>query len=222
MNRRARVAGALALAMTLPLPAAGQTSGVGINSHLGTLGLGVDGMVSFGEQLAVRAGINFQPWAVRADYSGVDFDLDLPSPSVMGTVNYYPGGTIFFLSGGFVYFGDDPSLDAVLADSLDLGDGTYAPEDIGNLTGTVDTRSLAPYLGIGLGNMSTGGEWAFFLDLGAAFHGTPEVGLQADGPIAGDPVFQEDLRQEEEEIRDDLSSLKVYPVFSVGFRVRMF
>ena len=66
---------------------------------------------------------------------------------------------------------------------------------------------------------SAGGGSGFFLDAGVAFHGTPEVELSATGPIASDPTFQSDLRLEESDIDDDASSVKVYLVLSLGFRL---
>jgi hypothetical protein len=59
----------------------------------------------------------------------------------------------------------------------------------------------------------------FFLDLGVAFQGSPSVTAEADGPIASQPQFQQDLQEEVDEIEDDVSPFTVYPVLAIGVAV---
>ena len=201
---------------TLPAALAGQT--VAIAPHIGTLGVGVDGAVAVSEVVSLRGGINLQPFSPEGDFDDNAFTIDLPSPSLTALVDLHPGGSAFRFSAGIVYFGSDIELDAVLDEPIDIGNGVYQPSEVGTLTGTLMTNALAPYLGIGVGNAARGGT-GFFLDAGVAFHGTPEVELSASGSIASDPTFQSNLAMEETEIEDDASSVKVYPVLSLGFRL---
>ncbi len=191
---------------------------IAVSPHVGTLGLGIDAGVALSQAVSVRAGLNFQPYAPEPDLSDVVFTLNLPSPSLSAILDVHPGGRSFRFSFGFIYFGSDLDLDAILDEPVDVGDATYAPSELGTLTGTLVTNALAPYVGLGIGNIDAGGT-GFFLDLGAAFHGTPDVQLTASGPVASDPEFRAELDKETAAIRDDVSSFKAYPVVSVGVRI---
>jgi hypothetical protein len=48
----------------------------------------------------------------------------------------------------------------------------------------------------------------------------PKVSLQAAGPLASDPIHRRALAQEEDEIEDDLSDFKLYPIVSISFFFR--
>jgi len=188
--------------------------------HGGSLGLGVDFSVAISERVSFRGGANFQPYTVESEISDADFELDLPTPSFMATVDLHPGGRAFRFSAGAVYFGSDLELDAVLDENIEIGNNEYTPAEVGTLSGTFVTNAMAPYLGIGLGNVGSGSS-GFFFDFGFAFHGTPDVELTASGPIASDPAFQADLDLEIDEIRDDASRLKAYPVLSFGAHIAL-
>ncbi len=198
-------------------PVALESQSIAVAPHVGTLGLGADVGVALSEVLGVRGGINVQPYSPEPDFSDVAFTLDLPSPSVTALLDIHPGGGAFRLSAGFVYFGTDLTLDATLDEPVEIGDSTYDPSELGTLTGSLVTNALAPYVGIGVGNASAE-TTGFFLDVGVAFHGTPDVELSASGPVASDPQFRAELDKETAEIRDDVRSFKVYPVVSLGLR----
>jgi hypothetical protein len=89
------------------------------------------------------------------------------------------------------------------------------------MTGKVDLKGMAPYIGIGWGNLiGRGRRWGFYTDLGVAFADSPDVVLRANGTMAADPTFQADLAKEARDIQDDLDDLEVYPVISVGLYFR--
>jgi len=190
--------------------------GVAVSGRIGTLGLGVDASIGLTRQLGVRAGINFQPWQPEAEFEEVDFELDLPSPSYMGLLDWYPGGGSFHLTGGAVLFSEDTEVRGRPTESVEIGDQTYTPEQIGTLSGAFVTTDLAPYLGIGFGKLGGKRGVGLALDLGVAFHGKPDVRLAASGPIAASPLFQANLREEEENIEDDAHWFRVYPVLAIG------
>lgn len=58
--------------------------------------------------------------------------------------------------------------------------------------------------------------WTFFLDLGVAYQGAADVRPAASGAVAGDPEFQRNLQQEEEDLKDDLDRFTYYPVIALG------
>ena len=212
------VTGSLALVLcALPGTTAAQTK-MAVVPHGGSLGLGVDFAVAISERVSFRGGANFQPYVVESEISDADFELDLPTPSFMATVDLHPGGSGFRFSAGALYFGSDLEMDAILDEDIEIGNGEYTPADVGTLSGTLVTNALAPYLGIGVGNVWSGSS-GFSFDFGFAFHGTPAVELTASGPIASDPAFQADLDLELAQIEDDVSKVKAYPVLSFGAHI---
>ena len=57
-------------------------------------------------------------------------------------------------------------------------------------------------------------------DLGVLDQGAPNVTLRATGSLLGDPAFEQDLRDEEAQLRDSLGNLDLLPYMTVGFVFR--
>jgi hypothetical protein len=206
---------ALGAALFLAPPVHAQ--GVGASAHAGTLGLGADVAVSVSDELSLRAGANFFPFDINFDESDVDYDLDLPSPQFLLLADFYPIGG-FHVSGGIMVSTSDFDLTAELSEPVEIGETTYTPAEIGNLTGRLATRDVSPYVGIGFGNAAAS-RIGFVFDLGVAFHGEPRVSATADGPVASLPGFQQDLDAEIAEIQEDVENIIVYPVLSLGISI---
>ncbi len=202
------------LACTWSAPVTAQS--IAFSGHAGTLGVGGDISLGLGRQLAVRAGGNVQPWEPSREYSGVEFTLDLPTPTYTAMVDWHPGGSVFRLSGGVVRFTRDTEVRARPVVPVEIGNATYPADQVGTLTGQLDTRSIAPYAGLGFGKPPGRGGLGLALDVGVAWQGAPDVSLSATGPLASDPAFQQNLDREERNIEDDAKALRFYPVLSLG------
>ncbi|MCI0433219.1 MAG: hypothetical protein L0271_06170 [Gemmatimonadetes bacterium] len=216
MNRQTSRCTAFAclLAGGLCVPVAGQ--GIAFSGHAGTLGVGGDVSIGLGRQLAVRAGANVQPWEPSREYSGVDFTLELPSPTYTGMVDWHPGGSVFRISGGAVHFGSSTEVTAVPVAPVEIGNTTYQPSQVGTLSGRLETREIAPYVGLGFGKAPGRSGVGLALDLGVAWQGEPEVTLASNGPLASDPAFMQELAREEQNIEEDAKAIRFYPVLSLG------
>jgi hypothetical protein len=197
----------------------GEAQELGVAPHLGTLGLGADLAVRVAPSLGIRVGANYFPFDISFDEDSVDYTLELPSPQFLVAVDYYPAGQ-FRLTGGLMVSASSLDLTAELVGPREIGDGTYTPEEVGSLTGTLDTRTVSLYAGIGFGD-PTARRVGFFLDAGVAFHGNPDLDVEAHGPLASDPDFQADLDAEVDERQDDVENFSVYPVLSVGLSFRL-
>ncbi|MDE2772699.1 MAG: hypothetical protein OXI46_03200 [Gemmatimonadota bacterium] len=188
--------------------------------HVGTLGLGARVTVSLGEWINFRGGMDFVPLSVQVEEEGVDFDVKFPSPSTTALLDLHPGGGDFRLSAGAVYFRAVPGIEGTPTDVVELGDSEYTPAEVGTIRGSLGTSRVAPYLGVGVGNAPEA-SFGFALDLGAAFHGTPDFSYEATGPASGDARFRSDLREEAELVNDDIPAFaSVYPVLNLGFSFR--
>jgi len=208
---------ALLVAGSFHAPARAQS--VAMTVHVGTLGLGADVALPLQPNLGVRASLNYFPFHTSWEGDSIAYRLDLPSPQVMLLVDLFPAGQ-FRLTGGVLIKWSDFDVTGRLTEPRMLGDAIYTPEEVGNLVGRVATHDLSPYLGIGFGKPGASAI-GFFFDFGVAFHGNPQVSARADGPVASDPNFQQDLALEVQSLQEDLENIIVYPVFSVGISIRL-
>ena len=200
-------------------PAHAQRPAIGVAPHVGTMGIGADVALSLHPRITVRAGGNFFPIDFDITASDVSYSFDLPSPQLMLVADVMLLGP-FRLTGGVRFLGNDLEATATLAptETVDIGASTYTGAEVGSLIGVIGANKLAPYVGIGIGNVARRG-FGFFLDLGVAFQGAPEVTLDATGPIADVVSFQTDLDQEIASFEDDIDLYQYYPVVSLGFSI---
>lgn len=184
---------------------------------ISTLGLGVEGTARILPKLNARLGVNYFPYTYDGEEDDVDYDIDLNLFSGSALLDWHPFAGVFRISAGLVLNANELDMKARPTGLVEIGDREYAPADVGTLSGDVDFRSVAPYVGIGWGNaVGKDQRWGFVCDLGVVFQGSPDAALVASGPIASDPTFQEDLAREEENLEDDLDFFKYYPVISFG------
>jgi hypothetical protein len=191
------------------------TGQVGVAAHVGSLGLGADVGFAFSPILGVRLGANVQPWAVSATVSDVALRGVPASPALTGFVDVHPGGSGFRLTGGAVFFAGSHQLDGRPAGTVQVGGITYNASLVGSVSATLETRSLAPYVGAGWGGATRSG-LGVTVDLGVALQGEPKVAVAVNGPLAFDPGFQASLDREVQAFEDDVAIFRFYPVLSVG------
>lgn len=205
--------------LLLTAPAAAQERiGLGVAPHAGTLGLGVDVAYALHPRVNVRVGGNFIPVEPEFDVSDITWKIDPPSPQFLGAVDVFLISQLR-LSGGVRIASNDLSARGVFTGSVDIGGQVYNGTDVGNLDGTIAISRVAPWVGIGWGNVARS-RIGFFFDAGLAFTGSPDVTLTADGPITTDPLlgpqFNSSLATETQEFEDDIDWVKYYPVVQIG------
>ncbi len=186
---------------------------------LGTLGAGAEltlGLIP--DALNIRLGGNYLPLKFSGKIKDVDYSFDVTWASVPLALDWHPFGNNFRITGAVLYNRNRARLDANLSENQKIGDHEYTPEEIGTLTGKVDFRNFAPYLGLGFGNAVGGPDtsWNFVFDVGVMFQGAPDVALSADGIISQDPTFRQDLAKEEKSVQDEADKFQFYPVISFG------
>lgn len=213
-----KIASLLCVAGLLAAPLSGQ--GFGISAKASTTGVGGDAAVSLLPRINLRAGVGFIPIEPTSTFSDIDYTISFPTPQILAMVDLFPLGGAFRLTGGILAKTEDTAMEGELAGEGDvlIGDRTYARSDVGTLTGAVTTNDVAPYVGLGFGNHAYPGI-GLVIDLGLAFQGLPGVQLDADGPISGDPAFQQSLERERELAEDDIDTFfRTYPVVSLGLK----
>ncbi len=191
-----------------------------ISGKAGTLGLGGELTTAISPNMNARIGINALDFDIDAELTDIEYEVGLDFASYSALIDWHVFDDSFRISGGIVSFDHKFSLDAKLDEDIDIGGGSYTPDEIGTLTGSVEFDDLAPYVGIGWGDtLGRNKRWGFYTDLGVAFGSSPDVRLSATG--AGSvPGLEDDLAREEDDIQDKLDFLKYYPVLSVGLFYR--
>ena len=209
------------------LVASTANAGTGLGVRVGTMGFGVDLDVGMTEWLSGRLGYNYLSYNRTVDDTGVHYDGTIKINSVSGTLDLHPFRGGFRISVGAV--GSGPKIETVgtpTSGSYQIGNNTYTAAQIGSLTGEIKFgNSVAPYVGIGYGNVASDKHRITFLfDLGATYGGTPAVSLSAQC-AAGLPAnvctqLQSDAAVEIQKLQNNTSSIQWYPVINIGLGIR--
>lgn len=194
---------------------------LGVALKAGSLGMGVEAATAVGEKLNVRAGLNTASLTYNGTESGNEFEFDLTLSSIAAMADWYVFDGGFRVSSGLVL--NNNGLDATAEAELgeyEIGGRIYRPEEVGVFRGEIEFSSLAPYFGIGWGNMVGWDKTlGLVVDLGFMYQGSPSVSLWTDETLpeaTAQRTLEENLRQEESELEDAIEEFAVYPVISVG------
>lgn len=195
--------------------------GLGVTGKVGTLGIGVEVTKSLVPMVNVRGGLNFINYAFDRTEGGnqYDFNLKMKSFSILADLHPIVGRGLRF-SGGIIFNSNHLDMVSVASGSYSIGNRTYTGAEVGKLTGMVDFKSTAPYFGIGWGN-ATSGRLGVSLDLGVVLQGSPQVSLVATGIVTSDPTFVQELNREIQELENDISGFKYYPVIALGLSLNL-
>ena len=192
---------------------------VGVTAKIGTLGVGADATFPLSENVNLRLNYNAASYDfIREEDAGdVLTDFDWTSYGAMLDWHAFKGSFRFTLG----VFQNDNQVDLTgdLTAPVDLGGVEYS---LSALSGAITFEDLAPYIGIGFGNaIDEEGRWHFNCDFGVLFQGEPEVDAVAVSTFSFlQPVVDDALQEEVDEIEDDLSFFTIYPVVSIGASYR--
>jgi len=211
----------LILPLLLALGAGCEDSGgLAIAGKAGTLGLGGELTTAVASDINARVGFNAADFDFDGDVSDIDYDFGLDFQSFSALVDWFVFDGPFRITGGLISMDHQVDLKAGgLPGELEgIGNGTYDWAVVGTLSGEVEVDCVAPYVGIGWGNiLDKSKRWGFYSDAGIAFTRSPDVTLSATGTPPG---LAADLARESKDIEDDLEPFKFYPVLSAGLFVR--
>lgn len=203
------------------LAQAGETGGVAVELKAGTLGPGVEVNYAISPKFTVGLGVNKFTRSFSDTTDNIDYNVDLNLQTLALLANFHPFSGTFRLTAGVMNNGNELSMTGkgTGSDTYDIGGQTYTAAQVGTLKGKVDFNAMAPYLGMGWGKSAESG-FGLTFDIGVLFQGSPNVSFSANGPIASDPTFQANLKQEEANAEDDIKGFTAYPVVSLGLNYR--
>lgn len=188
----------------------------GIGVKAGTLGLGLEASWQPLPYLELRVGANSYDYDDDGTQAGIDYDATLALESLYATANFHFPISPMRVTAGVYSNGNEFNI---LNDDLqdkNIGGIVYAGSDIGVLQSTTSFANTAPYLGIGF-DFTLLGKVGMNLDLGVLWQGEPDVSLTADGNLSSDSGFQAALELERQQLEDEVSDFKAWPVISLGF-----
>ena len=209
----------IAIALSAALPENARAQRIGIGGRVGTLGVGAEAAIGFGERVVVRGGIGVTPFEPSLTLSGIESTLELPTWYNVGVDIYVTGA--MRIGGGLLFKADDPTLTGVFTTNQDIGGTTFTPQQIGTLVAVLDSKGQAPYLLIGFGKHTAPGV-GLFVDFGVAFQGEPDFQLSAEGGTLTDDsgALRTALDQEATQFEEEAGSyLKFWPILSLGLRI---
>lgn len=213
-------------------------SRVGLYFKVSSLGYGIDVATPISDKLNVRGGFTYFGFSRDFDDDGITIDATGKLRSVSASLDWFPFSGAFHISPGVLVYngvGIDATAKVPPNRVFSLSDTDYVSNPANPVTGTLTMSfpKVAPSITFGWGNiMRRGGRhWTIPVELGVAFTRSPAVALNLTGSacavngsncraISTDPTLQRDLRDQEAQINDDLSVLKLYPMLSVGFSWR--
>jgi hypothetical protein len=217
MNKRLYVVLSVLPALFACLAGCADSERFAVAGRTGTLGLGGELTAKVATDINARVGFNTLDLDFDdQEFDDIEYDAEVDFKSFSALADWYIFDGSFHITGGVIYMDNQINLDGRATESVEIGDTTYSPADVGTLRGQADVDGLAPYVGIGWGNpFRSSRRWGFTCDLGVAFTDSPDVSLSSTGTVSN-----ADLAQERQDIEDDLDFIRIYPVFSVGLYFR--
>ncbi len=217
---RMGLAGVAVAACLAVQPAMAADGKVAIGLTGGTLGLGPEVSFRVAQKLGVRLNGGFYDYDHSDELDDIDYDATLKLNSFGAALDWYPAGGGFRLSAGARSNGNKIDLVGTPTSSVEIGDVTYTPAQVGTLSGTIKTKDLAPVLSLGYGGKIAKG-FTLSFEVGVMFQGSPKIeNLAATGSLASNGAFLAEIEEEELEIEDDAKDFKYYPIVQLGFLYR--
>lgn len=197
--------------------------GIAVGAGIGTMGWELHAATEVNSFLALRANGNIGSFTIPdlgfgSTYGGIGYDVtgDLRSFGLVADfhpLGLSPVGSGFVLSGGIYYNKNEFEFTSTTSGTFTVGNTTYTSPV---LVATTTFPTYAPYAAIGYDGTFHGVlPVSFFARAGVLFQGSPSVTMRDDSGQVG----AADLASEAQQLEDDLSNFKYYPVLSVGLTI---
>ncbi len=192
-----------------------------ISPSVGTLGLGGELTTRVTSNVNARIGVHAFSFDFDGTESDIEYNVDVDLLSFTGLLDWHVFDDSFRITGGILLNESEVDMRARPATPLTIGGTSYTAAQAGTVSGSLDFDDVVPYVGIGWGNPFRSEQGlSLALDLGVVFMGSPDVSLSANGTLASDQAFQAELAKERQDIEDEWSDFKYYPVLSLNLFYR--
>ena len=211
----------LSVLLVLLLPAVSHAAGIGVRA--GTTGVGGDVGWDLAPTLSARIGYSALNFKKNVDSGDVHYDGKVKLSNLSGLLDWGVLGPLR-LTGGVILNDNRYDVNGQPTNgNFTLNGTSYPASQVGSVSGTVKSgHPVAPYLGIGYGNVSGKGV-NFYFDLGVMYQGSPKATLNAScgaGLSAAQcSQLQSDTAEESRRLEDKLNRYKYFPVANVGVTI---
>jgi hypothetical protein len=212
------------LSAAAALAVAGSVQAAGVGIRAGTTGFGGDIGWNLAPTVDARVGYSALNFGTHVTSNDVRYDAKLKLSNLSALADWHPLGPLFRVSAGVILNDNKYNMTGEPSNNTFRINGTtYSTSEIGSLNGSVKSgRRLAPYIGIGTGNVAGTGV-NFYWDLGIMFMGSPKANLNVGcGPsisAARCAQAQSDADSAARNLESDLNRLKYYPVANIGITI---
>ncbi|HYE49845.1 MAG TPA: hypothetical protein VEB20_09665 [Azospirillaceae bacterium] len=198
--------------------AAQEAGGVSVGVTAGTTGVGVEADWRLHRNVGLRLGVDWLSLNIDREFEDIAYDGDVTLLSGGPTLDYYPGGGGFRVSGGVRLNGNEVDLTGRPSEPVRIGDRVYQPAEVGTVDGRIGFQDVGYYVGIGY-TSRVGKRLNLAFDLGATYQGAPQINLTSNSPVPG---LERDLALEEQEIEEEVDRfyVKFYPSLKVKLSYR--
>ncbi len=171
----------------------------------GTLGFGAEAAWRPLEWLDVRAGANFYDYDDSGSQAGINYNATLALDTFYVTGNFHFPLSPFRLTAGAFTNNNEVQLASVDTQSFLIGDNPvpYTAAEVGTLRSVASFDSFAPYVGAGF-DFDILDRLGISLDFGVLLQGDPTITTTADGTLAQNPGFIDDLNAETAELLNEV------------------
>ena len=187
---------------------AGAAQAAGAGLRIGTTGIGGDIGWEIAPTLGGRVGLSAGSYSTDVKTDDVNYNAKLKLGNLNAFLDWSPLGP-FRITGGVI--ANNNKVDV---------NGQHNSNPLLSYSGTIKPEhKVAPYLGIGYGNVWTKGV-NFYFDLGVMFQGSPKASLSLNcGSATGDPVCTAGAADQQRELEDKIKNYKYFPVANIGITI---
>jgi hypothetical protein len=205
---------------------------VAIGFKADTLGAGIELATPISQTFNLRSSINFLSFDDPFSIDGVNYTARLHLKSSETILDWFPGNRRFHISPGILYGKNSMSAPASVGPGQTFVLGTQqfinsVDDPVSGSSSVVFPRKFAPMLLLGLGNIipRTGRHLSIPFEFGVAYTGAPKIQVALDGTacttkgcvdFGSNAEAQADLKQEVNNLNEDLKRYPVYPILSLG------
>ena len=193
----------------------------GIGMKAGTLGIGIEATWRPLPYMDLRVGANAYDYNDTMSEAGIDYDADLTLKTYYATANFKFPLSPFRMTAGVYSNGNELNLISANTGNVTIGSIDYTAAEIGTLSSKTSFSSTAPYFGFGF-DFTVLNKVGLNLDFGVLWQDEPIVTMASTGLLASDPFFLAELESERQELEDELSNYKAWPVITLGFVYNFF
>lgn len=194
--------------------------------HAGTLGAGIDVAYNLTDTVNIRGALNKASFNFDESVDDLDYDLDIDLQTGGLLFDWHPFASSFRVTAG-AYINDNElegSATSNRAGTVRLGNQVFTASDVGVVNADIKFNDVAPYLGVGWGDLFHGSRLSFAVDVGVMYQGTPDVDISAvaSGTAPGglQALLDAALDAEVRDLEDELDSFNLYPVVQIGLTYR--